>query len=211
MNQKSHWNTVYNTKTDTELGWYEVYPEQTLNLVESCNLPKTASILNVGSGTTTLIDCLLELGYKNLIANDLSDVALQQLKKRIQETYNHDLTTICDDLTQPKNLDNIKKVDLWIDRAVLHFFLSEEDIVNYFNLIKHTVKVNGFVLIAVFTPNGAEKCSGLPLQRYNAKMLQQRLGTSFKLITKVNYTHINPFGGERPYIYTLFQRIHKSL
>ncbi|RSK39670.1 class I SAM-dependent methyltransferase [Mangrovimonas spongiae] len=207
MDQKLHWNTVYNTKTDAELGWYEKQPQQTLALVERCNLPKTASILNVGAGTTTLVDHLLEQGYQNLIANDLSNVALQQLKERIHKLYNHDLTTICDDLTQSKNLNNIQEIDLWIDRAVLHFFLSEEAITNYFNLIKHTVKIGGFVLIAVFALNGAEKCSGLPLKRYNVKMLQDQLGASFKLITDVNYTYTNPFGGERPYIYTLFQRI----
>ena len=207
MNQKLHWNTVYNTKNDVELGWYEKQPQQTLALVERCDLPKTASILNVGAGTTTLIDYLLEQGYQNLIANDLSNIALQHLKERVKKSYNHDLTTICDDLTQPKKLKDIQEIDLWIDRAVLHFFLSEKAISNYFNLIKHTVKINGFVIIAVFALNGAEKCSGLPLKRYNTKMLQNQLGTSFKLVTDFNYTYINPFGGERPYTYTLFQRI----
>lgn len=205
QNLKGHWDAVYQ-KEDEKLGWYEPNPKKTLSLITITNLPKDAAILNVGAGTTTLIDKLLDLGYTNITANDLSDIALEKLKKRIQKRFNHQLNTIVDDLTNPTTLNQVKKVDLWIDRAVLHFFLKEEEQKAYFNLIQQIVSKKGFVLIAVFALHGAEKCSGLQLKRYNAEILKDKLGRDFKLIKTFNYNFINPSGGERPYVYTLFQK-----
>jgi hypothetical protein len=113
---------------------------------------------------------------------------------------------LVDDLTNPSELHQLNNIDLWIDRAVLHFFLKDEEQNAYFNLINNIVAKGGFVLIAVFALDGAEKCCGLDLKRYNVDMLQNSLGSDFKLIDTFNHTFINPFGGKRPYIYTLFKR-----
>ena len=204
-NLKEHWNAAYNVE-DEQLGWFEANPMQTMELVIACDLQKDATILNVGAGTTTLIDTLLEEGYTNMIANDLSDLALDKLKQRIKKSHNYNLTCIKDDLTNPQKINKLQNIDLWIDRAVLHFFLTGAEQNAYFNLIQKTVSKNGYVIIAVFSLEGAQKCCGLDLKRYNLEMLQNNLGTHFKLIKTFNHTFINPFGGERPYIYTLFQR-----
>tara|TARA_R100001377_G_scaffold67093_2_gene42426 strand:+ start:374 stop:1009 length:636 start_codon:yes stop_codon:yes gene_type:complete len=202
---KSHWNNAYK-KDDSQLGWFEDYPKQTMKLVAQTKLPKDAKILNVGAGTTTLIEALLDAGYTNLIANDLSENALEKLQFRIKKSHNYDLNGVVDDLTNPEILNQLESIDLWIDRAVLHFFLTENEQDTYFNLITKLVSKNGFVLIAVFETNGAKKCCGLDLQRYNVTMLETKLGPDFELISTFNYSFINPFGGERPYIYTLFKR-----
>lgn len=204
-NLKQHWDTVYQ-KEDEQLGWFEPNPAHTLELIAETNLSKDAAILNVGAGTTTLIEALLDKGFTNIMANDLSYLALQKLKERVQKSHYYHLKGLVDDLTNPKKLNKLQAIDLWIDRAVLHFFLKEEEQKAYFNLVKKIVSKKGFVIIAVFSLDGAEKCSGLPLQRYNAEMLQNKLGLDFKLIKTFNYTFINPFGSERPYVYTLFQR-----
>lgn len=202
---KTHWNGAYN-KEDNQLGWFEEQPIQTMNLVAKTNLAKNATILNVGAGTTTLIESLLDEGYTNLIANDLSDMALLRLKERIKKSHNYNLNCIVDDLTHPSKLWDFNDIDLWIDRAVLHFFINKEEQEAYFELIKKIVSKNGFVIIAVFALDGVEKCCGLPIKRYDVNMLHQKLGNSFKYIQSLNYTFINPFGGERPYVYALFQK-----
>lgn len=202
---KTHWNKAYN-KDDNQLGWFEEHPAQTMQLIESCMLDKDARILNVGVGTTTLIDSLLNEGFNNLIANDLSDLALQKLKKRILKSHNYNLNCLVDDLTNTSELHLLNNIDLWIDRAVLHFFLKDEEQNAYFNLINNIITKGGFVLIAVFALDGAEKCCGLDIKRYNVEMLQNGLGEKFHLIKSFNHTFINPFGGERPYVYTLFQK-----
>ncbi|PQJ82324.1 class I SAM-dependent methyltransferase [Polaribacter glomeratus] len=203
---KKHWNEAYlNNKTE-KLGWFEDKSEQTLTLINEAKLSKDALILNVGAGSSTLIDTLLADGFSNIIANDLSEEALESLKNRVGE--NDKVKFIVDDLLNPSKLNKIKNIDLWNDRAVLHFFLKEGEIKAYFKLLKKVLKANGFVVIAVFAKNGAEKCCGLSVKRYDIEMLKNELGTDFELKNSFNYTFVNPFGGERPYIYALFQRIN---
>lgn len=203
---KKHWNEAYlNNKTE-KLGWFEKKSEQTLTLINEAKLFKDALILNVGAGSSTLIDNLLADGFSNIIANDLSEEALESLKNRVGE--NDKVKFIVDDLLNPSKLNKLENIDLWNDRAVLHFFLKEEEIKAYFNLLKKVLKANGFVIISVFAKNGAEKCCGLSVKRYDVEMLENELGTEFELKDSFNYTFVNPFGGERPYIYALFQRIN---
>ncbi|QXP74728.1 class I SAM-dependent methyltransferase [Tenacibaculum sp. AHE15PA] len=205
---KNHWNTAYTKNTTEKLGWFEEKAAQTMSLISKSGLKKNATILNVGVGSSVLIDELLADGYTNLIASDLSEKALTTLKDRLAEEAVK-VTFIADDLIQPEKLNKLSNIDLWNDRAVLHFFLKEEEKAAYFNLLKQAVVKDGFVIIAVFALDGAEKCCGLELQRYNSEMLQERLGNQFKLISEFNHTFVNPYGGKRPYIYTLFQRINK--
>jgi len=202
----THWNKIYNDISEEKLGWYEsdLYP--TLNLIAKTNLKKTARILNVGAGSTTLIDKLLQLGYSNLIATDLSEVALSQLKKRVDSK---DVHYIIDDLTQPKQLKKIPPVNLWIDRAVLHFFTNTKDQNTYFNLLNKKIATNGFALIAEFNLQGASFCSGLPVLRYSKEILIKKLKNNFDLIAHFDHTYIMPSGEERPYIYTLFKKSGK--
>ena len=83
INIKEHWNNTYLNSSGDKLGWYEVDLSPTLSLISKTDLQKTARLLNVGSGSTTLIDELLAIGYSNLIATDISEVALKKLEDRI--------------------------------------------------------------------------------------------------------------------------------
>ncbi|WP_428742876.1 class I SAM-dependent methyltransferase [Tenacibaculum sp.] len=205
---KEHWEAAYKKKPTKKLGWFEESSTQTIELLEKSGVAKEAKILNVGVGSSVIIDELVAKGYTQLIANDLSEKALNDIKTRLSEKAS-EVTFIADDLTNPTQLQELQEVDVWNDRAVLHFFLKEEEQEAYFKLLKKLVKVNGFVIIAVFALDGTEKCCGLPLQRYNTVMLQEKLGNDFRLIEAFNHIFINPYGGERPYIYTLFQRKNK--
>ncbi|TDQ29920.1 methyltransferase domain-containing protein [Tenacibaculum caenipelagi] len=205
---KKHWDTAYKNNPTEKLGWFEESSKETIELLEKSKVAKDAKILNVGVGSSMLIDELVGKGYTQLIANDLSDKALDDLKARLGEDAS-EVTFITDDLINPVQLQELQNIDVWNDRAVLHFFLREEEQTAYFNLLKQLVTVDGFVIIAVFALDGAEKCCGLPLQRYNTEMLQKKLGDDFVLVEAFNHTFINPYGNERPYIYTLFQRKNK--
>ena len=123
---RSHWDDVYNGQTVNKLGWYEENPEPSLRLIKKAHLEPDASILNVGAGATTLVDELLKRNYSNIIVNDISEVALDKLKARLAEQADQ-IKWMVDDLTKPKVLTDLGKIDLWHDRAVLHFFLKESD------------------------------------------------------------------------------------
>ena len=204
VNYPTHWNKVYLNTEIEKLGWYENNPQKTVELIEQCNLPKEASLFIPGAGATTLVDELVNRDFSNIIANDISEAALIKLKERVGKT--NAVTYIIDDLTKSRKLPQIDKIDLWIDRAVLHFFLTKHEQEAYFILVKKLIKSKGYIILAEFNLEGAKKCSGLDVVNYNEAMLQQKLGEEFNLINSFNYTYVNPSGGERPYVYTLFQR-----
>jgi len=98
------------------------------------------------------------------------------------------------------------EVDIWIDRAVLHFLTNEYDIIGYFKNLKSILKLGGHAIFAEFSMIGAPKCAGLTLHRYSIDELSKKLGSAFKIVSHFEYTYINPFGDPRPYIYALFKR-----
>jgi hypothetical protein len=203
---KNHWDNVYQESAVEKLGWHESDPRPSMELIEKCRLDKNGAILNVGAGATTLVDKLLEQGYGNIIVNDISSTAIFELQNRLGQEKSSSVRWIEDDLTHPTKLRGIGKVDLWHDRAVLHFFTDEKEQANYFDLLRELVSENGFVIIAAFNLNGATKCSGLPVYRYDSGMLQNKLGEDFVLQEAFNHTYVMPSGNTREYVYTLFQR-----
>lgn len=203
---KPHWENVYDSTPTDKLGWYEDSPQPSIDLINECDISKDARILNVGAGTSTLIDYLLGEGFENVLATDISQKALELLKERLGKKANK-LEYIVDDLTNPQLLTDIAPVDLWHDRAVLHFFTEGKDQDTYFHLLKRLVKSGGYVIIAAFALTGAKMCSGLPVKNYSTEMLQEKLGEEFKLISEFDYLYTTPGGNPRDYIYTLFKRI----
>ncbi len=205
---KEHWNKAYLNSTDDKLGWYEEFPQESICLIDKCNLSPDSVILNVGTGTTTLIEFLLLMGYRNIIATDISNDCLTRLKTSLGNEKDK-IKWIEDDLTNPVLLKNIAPVDLWIDRAVLHFFTESKDQDTYFDLLKSKVRKGGFVIFAEFNLKGATKCSGLPIYRYSGEMLAEKLGGDFELTDSFDYIYTMPTGAERPYVYTLFRKINE--
>jgi len=200
-----HWDKAYD-RTDVEkLGWYEQDPIPSLELINDLDLPKDSRILNVGAGASTLIDSLLRLGYSGLIANDISKSALQKLQNRLGNKQNQ-VEWLVEDILNPKRLHEIDLIDLWHDRAVLHFFTQADQRTKYFQTLRQLVKINGHVIIAAFNLEGAEMCSGLPVYRYDKSMIEEALGEDFKIVGSFNYTYIQPSGNSREYVYTSFVR-----
>lgn len=205
-NFKDHWNKVYSKNEITKLGWYEEDPQPSLDLIRICNLKKDAAILDVGSGVSTLIKNLLLNSYSNIIATDISEVALNRATKLLEVEDAAKAKWIVDDITNPKNLLNLRSIDLWHDRTVLHFLVNKTHQKKYLKTLKALVPKGGFVIIAVFSLVGAKKCSGLDVKNYDHKMIAEFLGNDFKLLKHLPHLYQMPSGDLRPYIYTLFQR-----
>ena len=203
MDLNEHWNDIFSNTIDPKLGWYEKDVSQTLKFLDKIDIKSTSNIFIPGAGTSLLADKLLQKGCK-LILNDISEKSLNNLKKRIGD--NEKLTWLHHDISKPF-LKDIPKVDIWIDRAVLHFLLKEEDIQGYFNNLHSVINKDAYVLLAEFSTNGSPKCAGLELHRYSIEQMSKRMGNGFELIKHENYTFINPFGDTRPYIYALYKKI----
>lgn len=198
-----HWDAIFSGTEDSKLGWYEKESTQTMNLLNQVPKLECSTAFLPGSGTSVLIEELLSMSVK-LVLNDISSEALNQVKDRLGDK-SVDITWVCQDIAQPFR-DSIPEVDLWVDRAVLHFLTNENDVSGYFDNLKSMVKIGGYALFAEFSKTGALKCAGLKLHRYSVEEISEHLGSSFKVIEQFNHTYINPFGDPRPYIYVLYQR-----
>ncbi len=204
---KEHWDEIYEALDADELTWYEEKPEPSIKMLSKCNINKDELILDVGAGESTFIDYLVNQEFKNIIAADISEIALNRLKKRLGEKASL-VKWMVDDITQPVHIQKLRNIAVWHDRAVLHFLLEENQRNMYLSTLKKVVKKGGYVIIAAFSPKGAKKCSGLDVRNYDQNMLAEFLGKDFSLLEYFDYTHHMPSGEPRPYIYTLFHKIN---
>lgn len=203
-----HWNAIFSSKTDPELGWYENEASQTLKFLDAINDISEATIFLPGAGTSVLVDALLPR-CSHIVLSDISDVALKTLEERIG-TNEGKVSWLHHDISKPLPA-NTPVADVWIDRAVLHFLLEEGDIQSYFDNLRSVLSTEGYALLAEFSADGPPKCAGLDLHRYSVEEMTKRIGHGFTLINEERYTFINPFGDPLPYIYALYKRTQHSL
>lgn len=190
-------------KTDEEkLGWYEDDFSQTLKFLDLIPEWKNSKIFVPGVGTSDLID-ILSTSNAKLVLNDLSFQAIEKAKDKYSDKK-HNIRWLCQDVSKalPGELNDI---DIWIDRAVLHFLIDDSSVTQYFKNVNAAVKTYGYAIFAEFSKNGATRCAGLDVRRYDIHDLEENLA-AFELIASEEYTYINPKGDPRSYIYTLFKR-----
>lgn len=198
-----HWNAIFSTKADPELGWYEGDVAQTLKFLDFIPQTKAPTIFLPGAGTSILVDALLSRGARRIL-NDISDEALKKLRDRIGSHLDR-LSWLHHDISKPLP-DGLPPADIWIDRAVLHFLLDETQIAGYFDNLRSALRPGGYALLAEFSIPGAPKCAGLDVHRYSVAEMAERLGQGFELVRQEDFTFINPAGDPRPYVYALFRR-----
>jgi len=204
-----HWDAIFAKHTESSLGWYETDLSKTFKLVNQIKDWSHSTLFISGAGTSALVDELLKEKGVELVLNDISAIALEKMKVRLleQEILKQEskVSWLCQDIAQPITV-SIPAVDIWIDRAVLHFLTEEKAIKGYFENLKLHVKGNGHVIFAEFSQVGAEQCAGLAVHQYSIKELTERLGESFTLLSYFDSIYINPRGQKRPYIYALYQK-----
>ncbi|WP_111896080.1 class I SAM-dependent methyltransferase [Acinetobacter sp. MB5] len=200
----NYWEQVYKTKEVNQVSWYQEKKFHLIDLLKTIHLPANAHIIDVGSGASCLIDHLLELGYKNLSVLDLSETALKTTQSRLNEK-NLDATHvewITADVCQVKLPKHF--FDLWHDRAVFHFMVSQEQQEKYLNTMRNALKKESFVAISTFSENGPTQCSGLPVERYDIEKMKKRLGADFKLYEYNIELHETPWGSKQEFLNTLW-------
>jgi cyclopropane fatty-acyl-phospholipid synthase-like methyltransferase len=203
---RSHWNKVYSNCDVSNLGWFEADPEPSVSLIEELALPRGATVLDVGSGCSTLIPTLLDRGHTQLVAVDVSDAALELARSMLSVDKRAHVQWIRADISAPGPPGLPTCVELWHDRALFHFLLSQPERRTYIKTLRHTVCPGGSVIIATFSLDGVNRCSGLDVRRYDADMLSREIGDGFVLVKQVDYLYVTPSGEERPYVYCVFRR-----
>jgi ubiquinone/menaquinone biosynthesis C-methylase UbiE len=159
--------------------------------------------VDVGGGASRLVDGLLDAGYSDIVVVDIAEAALAKARGRLGSRA-QGVRWIASDLLQwtPDAM-----FDLWHDRAVFHFMVRAEDRSAYLATLRRAVKRGGQVIIATFTKNGPEKCSGLPVERYEPEDLAAQLGPEFRLMESLREEHATPAGRIQAFQYSRFQRV----
>jgi predicted pyridoxine 5'-phosphate oxidase superfamily flavin-nucleotide-binding protein len=95
---------------------------------------------------------------------------------------------------------------LWHDRAVFHFLTDDADRQRYVDSAAKAVRADGFMVVATFAADGPERCSGLPVTRYDADALAACFAPHFARLGDSRDVHHTPFDTEQPFTYVLMRR-----
>jgi len=202
---KAYWERIYAERNPDEVSWYQAHPQHSLSLITDSGLGTAARIIDVGGGASTLVDYLLSAGYRNLAVLDISAMAIERTRQRLDDRaglvnwYEGDVTNFCP--AQP--------FDIWHDRAVFHFLTHPHDRTCYVDTLRSTIRPNGQAIIATFSDSGPSQCSGLEVVRYSPASLARALGPEFHLVETLTEEHRTPDGGTQQFVYCRFIRDSK--
>ncbi len=198
MDRKSHWSGVYQAKAVTDVSWHQEHPELSVELIRSAQAERSARIIDVGAGASTLVDHLLADGYSDITLLDLSAEALNAVRERLGE-LSSPITFLTGDVTDIALPEHA--FDIWHDRAVFHFLTDPVLRQKYVETARRAVKPGGHVIVATFALDGPTQCSGLTVDRYDAASLHSAFGDGFELLDSTYETHRTPWGSEQKFVY----------
>ena len=200
--RQAHWENVYTRKGENEVSWFQENPAPSLELIAQVGAAPTSAIIDIGGGASRLVDCLTDRGFADITVLDLSAAALDSAKARLGGRANQVHWVVADaTIWEPA-----RTYDIWHDRAAFHFLTEQQDRAAYIARLKRGLKAGGHAIIATFALDGPEKCSGLPVARYDSASLGKTLGPMFQLVHTVGHKHATPWGSQQVFQFSVFRR-----
>jgi 2-polyprenyl-3-methyl-5-hydroxy-6-metoxy-1,4-benzoquinol methylase len=199
--RQEHWNSVFGTKDPLKVSWYQKVPQTSLDLIANAGATAESRVIDVGGGSSALVDSLLQAGFLDIAVLDISEKALAIARQRVCDSADK-VDWIVSDITcfEPPHV-----YDVWHDRAVLHFLTEEQDQKKYVQVLKKALKPGAAVIIGAFAIGGPERCSGLPIVQYDAEKLSGLLGASFHLVEERQEVHVTPSEEEQQFAFFRYQ------
>jgi len=191
MTLEEHWENVFRTKSPADASWHAPHLADSLRAIKSTDIAKTAAILDVGAGESTLLEDLLHEGFSDLTAIDISSTALAKMRQRLGQ-HGGALQWIVGDVSTVALPP--QRYDLWHDRAVFHFLVEPDRRQSYVAQVRYALRPRGSVILSTFGPDGPTRCSGLDVCRYDSATLFAEFGSSFELLDANLHEHMTPAG-----------------
>jgi len=200
--RQAHWEKVYTTKGEKEVGWFQENPAPSLDLIVKAGTTTASALIDVGGGASRLVDALIAKGFRAVTVLDLSEAAVGAAKVRLGRRADQ-VQWIVADVTvwEP----HAAAYDVWHDRAAFHFLTEDRDRMAYVARLAKAVKPGGHAIIGTFALDGPEQCSGLPVARYDAQSLGRELGDAFELVETLSHEHRTPSGSEQRFQFSVFR------
>ncbi|KAI9024264.1 nodulation protein S [Hyaloraphidium curvatum] len=226
----AHWDRVFRTTPVDKASWHQARPETSLRAVHRAAGELTRSrsgegtaevrVLDAGAGASLLPDWLLRhndqsgLKYRfKVTVLDISEAALGITRARLEKEQPGrlgDAGFVCADVAAYRPAV-ANQVDIWHDRAVLHFLLDTAAVAGYVKTMRDSmVPGRSFAFVETFAPDGPEKCSGLPVRRYSADELDAALNAAGKWLERVEEgreVHVTPAGKDQRFQWVLFRDV----
>ncbi|MGP9789240.1 class I SAM-dependent methyltransferase [Roseinatronobacter sp. NSM] len=139
-------------------------------------LAAATSAIDVGAGTSRVVDALLARGPHDPTVLDMSEAALDATRARLG-TSGQTVSWIVGDITLWRPT---RTYDLWHDRAVFHFLTDPKDRTAYIDALSSALAPGAHAITATFAPDGPETCSGLRVTRYSPATLAETLGGAIR-------------------------------
>lgn len=200
LQRAAHWQQVYQTKPDAETSWYQDEPRVSMDLIRSCALPG-GKVIDIGGGSSLLGGRLVAAGFDAAVL-DISAAAVERAKIRNGVAAIR-IRWIVADVTE---VDDLGQFDVWHDRAVFHFLTNVEDRRRYASLATRSVMPGGHLVIGTFAMDGPEKCSGLPVERYDDRKLLEVFAPAFTMVRSFHDTHLTPWGKAQSFCFAVMQK-----
>ena len=186
-----HWNDVFRTRELDTVSWYQHDPATSLRLIE----PVPGSVVDVGAGTSTLVDRLLDAGRTDITVLDVSDAALELTRARLGDTEDAVTFEAIDILSWEPG----RQYDVWHDRAAFHFLTDPAHRRRYVEMVTDAVAAQGLLVLGTFAEDGPTRCSGLPTARYGATDLAVLFSERFTLEHQEREGHRTPAGATQEF------------
>lgn len=191
-----HWQTAYESG-DQSKSWFQSEAAMSLQLIGEFTHDVAASVIDIGGGASTLVDGLLRLGFSDITVLDVASNSLDIAAARLG-TQARDVEWICANLLQ---WHPDRQFDLWHDRAVLHFLTNDADQHTYLQLLNRSVRPGGGAVIGVFSVDGPQSCSGLPVRQYDEQTLVNFLGDAWEVLDLTRELHTTPTGAVQEFLW----------
>ena len=199
---REHLEKVYSTKAIDAVSWYKPSFDLSLRFIDEVAPSRTSRIIDIGGGASLFVDGLLACGYQRVSVLDIAAAPLDQAKRRLGKDASR-VDWLVQDIRHSTGLGPF---DVWHDRAVFHFLTNPDDRKKYAAVAKAAIPLGGYAIMATFSPNGPDKCSGLTTCRYSGASLAAELGRGFELLKEVSELHVTPQGKNQSFVYALFRR-----
>jgi len=205
MSQKVHWEEVYSAQPTEKLGWFKPHLQTSLTWIRELGLTVDAAIIDVGAGASTLVDDLIDAGYRSITILDISESALSSVRARLGKQKAVQVTWLNGDITL---MDlPYHYYELWHDRAAFHFLTERDQQRKYRDKLLRALKPGGHLIIGTFAPEAPPRCSGRPVHRHSPETLEHALGADLELVRHHKELHVTPSGVEQTYLYCHFKRL----
>jgi len=206
VDHKEHWDGIYSERPPEEVAWYQAHPERSLEVIEALARDCTTAIIDIGGGSSRLVDYLISAGYTDITVLDVASRSLANARNRLGALASGVTWTVAD----VRTFAPARRYGIWHDRAVFHFLCEPDEREAYVATLSKAVPPGGYVAVATFAADGPEQCSGLPVRRYSSTLLTEALATACSPLGFEHEIHITPAGAEQHFLYGHFRRFSNT-